>query len=75
MTKIRLMAAFCVALALAGGTAAGCGGDDDDGGGGGQQEDLTVGVSLASPTIPLYVAMAKGIRTRTRSSSSTMCRT
>jgi ribose transport system substrate-binding protein len=65
MNKLRLMAAFCVTLALAGGTAAGCGGDDD-GGGGGQQEDLTVGVSLASPTIPLYVAMAKGIRERAK---------
>jgi ribose transport system substrate-binding protein len=67
MTKRRLMAALCVVLALTAGIAAGCGGDDDDGGGGGQQnEDLTIGVSLASPTIPLYVAMAKGIRERAK---------
>jgi ribose transport system substrate-binding protein len=69
MTKRRLMAALCVVLALTAGTAAGCGDDDDDGGGGGggqQNEDLTIGVSLASPTIPLYVAMAKGIRERAK---------
>lgn len=28
------------------------------------EESLTIGVSLASPTIPLYVAMAEGIRER-----------
>jgi ribose transport system substrate-binding protein len=67
MTERRLIAALCVVLALTAGTAAGCGDDDDDGGGGGQQaEDLTIGVSLASPTIPLYVAMAKGIRERAK---------
>jgi ribose transport system substrate-binding protein len=68
MMKRRVMAALCVVLALTAGTAAGCGDDDDGGGGeGGQQaEDLTVGVSLASPTIPLYVAMAKGIRERAK---------
>jgi ABC-type sugar transport system substrate-binding protein len=60
MSKVRLAAALCVVLALSAGTGAGCG--DDDEGGGQKQEDLTVGVSLASPTIPLYVAMAKGIR-------------
>jgi ribose transport system substrate-binding protein len=65
MTKVRLMAALCV-LALSAGTVAACGDDDDDGGGGQTQEDLTVGVSLASPTIPLYVAMAEGIRQRAK---------
>jgi ABC-type sugar transport system substrate-binding protein len=63
-------------LVLVGGLAVGCGGDDDDEAeeaappageatdtaGGGEQQQFTIGVSLASPTIPLYVAMAEGIR-------------
>jgi ribose transport system substrate-binding protein len=51
-------------------TAAACGDDGEpaggDGNGGGDGAgaggDYTIGVSLASPTIPLYVAMAEGIR-------------
>src|SRR5918992_1104890 len=72
MTRRRTrIAALAAVLVLA----AGCGGDDDDEeeaappagettetGGGGEQEQFTIGVSLASPTIPLYVAMAEGIR-------------
>jgi ribose transport system substrate-binding protein len=68
------IAAFAALLVLVGGLAVGCGGDDDeeeaapttgaatDTAGGGEQEQFTIGVSLASPTIPLYVAMAEGIR-------------
>lgn len=58
MHRARIAAAV-VAAAMA---AAGCGGDDNGGGGG--DEKLTIGVSLASPTIPLYVAMADGMKRR-----------
>jgi len=43
---------------------AGCGGDDDDSDTAGGDQQLTVGVSLASPAIPLYVGMAEGIRAK-----------
>jgi ribose transport system substrate-binding protein len=52
--------AWSLALTLAALSLASCGGDDDDSGGG--DGNYTVGVSLASPTIPLYVSMADGIR-------------
>lgn len=60
--QARILAAVA-ALALVA-SACGDGDDGDDQGGGGAQEGLTIGVSLASPTIPLYVAMAEGIRDR-----------
>jgi ABC-type sugar transport system substrate-binding protein len=72
--RILRIAAFAALLVLVGALAAGCGGDDDDEeaaptgeattetGAGGEQQEFTIGVSLASPTIPLYVAMAEGIR-------------
>jgi ribose transport system substrate-binding protein len=58
----RILAA-AAALAL---LASACGDGDDGGdqGGGDAQGGLTIGVSLASPTIPLYVAMSEGIRDR-----------
>ena len=43
-------------------TVAGCGGDDDDTGTASGDEQYTIGVSLASPVIPLYVGMAEGMR-------------
>lgn len=68
-----LLALLLACLAL---VAVGCGGDDDEEAAPAdteeqvapaeteaeEQEQLTIGVSLASPTIPLYVAMADGIR-------------
>jgi ribose transport system substrate-binding protein len=59
---------WAIAVIIAAVPMPGCGGDDDDsgGGGGGGGGDYTVGVSLASPTIPLYVSMADGIRAKAR---------
>jgi ribose transport system substrate-binding protein len=78
MTRRALrIAALAAILALVLGAFTACGGDDDEeegappaaeGGetatGGEAQEDFTIGVSLASPNIPLYVAMADGIRAK-----------
>lgn len=64
------VAALAALLVLVVGLAAGCGGDDEEAAPevgaaeteAAEQEKFTIGVSLASPTIPLYVAMAQGIR-------------
>jgi ribose transport system substrate-binding protein len=77
MTRRTLrIAALAALLVLVAGLAAACGGDDDDDEAappagetteattGGDEESFTIGVSLASPNIPLYVAMADGIRAK-----------
>jgi ribose transport system substrate-binding protein len=62
----RRMLTWAIAVIVAAVPLASCGGDDDDDGGGGGGGDYTVGVSLASPTIPLYVSMADGIRAKAK---------
>lgn len=72
--RVLRIAALAAILALVLGALAACGGDDEEEGappaaeetttGGEAQEDFTIGVSLASPNIPLYVAMADGIRAK-----------
>lgn len=70
----KWVAPLAAILMLVGGLAVACGGDDEEGapaGGGtqtesGDNQQFTVGVSLASPTIPLYVAMAQGIKDKAK---------
>jgi ribose transport system substrate-binding protein len=62
----RRMLAWGIAVIFATMSLASCGGDDDDSGTAGGGNDYTVGVSLASPTIPLYVSMADGIRAKAK---------
>lgn len=69
--RIAALAAFLVLVVR---LAAACGGDDDDEAvppageatetGGGEDESFKIGVSLASPNIPLYIAMAEGIKSK-----------
>jgi ABC-type sugar transport system substrate-binding protein len=71
MSRCALSIALALVLAavLSVGAAA-CGDDEEEGGGGtggeAAGEQFKVGVSLASPTIPLYVGMAEGMRAKAK---------